>query len=131
MLQDTSAMSATYDVLGDPCEYWLSSQRPKSEPATEHKQKHVAQRIEDLPEDIGQVVSHLDQQYASAILSAYQRLQLSRYSLASAHTVKTASVPDLVLLFHRRDDSTSGQSAESTVSPDRSAEVRVVVRLIV
>lgn len=83
-------MSNTYDVLGDPCEYaWLASQQPKSEPATEHKQEYVTQHIQDLPENIGQVVSQLDRQYASAILSAYQRLQLSRYSLATAHTVET------------------------------------------
>lgn len=126
-------MSTTYDVLGDPSEYedWLASQRPKSEPAAEHEQEHVAQHIEDLPEDIGQVLSHLDQQYASAIFSAYQRLQLSRYFLASADTVKTSSVPDLALMFHRREDSTSDQRAESTVSPNRSAEVTVVVRRLV
>ena len=76
-------MSTTYDVLGDPSEYeeWLASQQPP-EPATEHKQENVVQQIQDLPEDIVQVVSHLDEQYVSAIVSAYQRLQLSRYGLA-------------------------------------------------
>lgn len=72
-------MSTTYDVLGDPSEYeeWLASQQlPES--ATEHKQEDVAQQIQDLPEDMVHVISHLDEQYTFAILSAYQRLQLSR-----------------------------------------------------
>lgn len=72
-------MSTTYHVLGDPGEYqdWLASQQlPES--ATEHKQEDVAQQIQDLPEDMLHVISHLDQQYISAILSAYQKLQLSR-----------------------------------------------------
>ena len=72
-------MTSTYDVLGDPSEYeeWLATQQPP-EPAVENKQDNVVQLIQDLPEDIVHVLSHVDQQYSSAILSAYQKLQLSR-----------------------------------------------------
>ncbi|KAL3150171.1 hypothetical protein ABBQ32_000033 [Trebouxia sp. C0010 RCD-2024] len=70
-------MSSPYDVLGDPDEYkeWLASQQPP-EPAVQRKRDVVAQQIQELPEDILQVVSQLDQQHSSVILSAYQQLQL-------------------------------------------------------
>lgn len=105
-------MSTTYDVLGDPGEYeeWLESQQPP-EPATEHKQQNVAQQIQDLPEKIVQVISHLDEQHASAILSAYKRLQLSRYIVTPAvcsHLFETPLVLTLVRSF--TDQMTSCQS---------------------
>ena len=87
-------MSTTYDVLGDPNEYkeWLASQQP-SEPAVESTRDNVAQQIQELPEDILQVMCQLDQQHSSVILSAYQQLQLSRYTSATSACLPPAKPP--------------------------------------
>lgn len=87
-------MSSPYDVLGDPDEYkeWLASQQPP-EPAVQRKRDVVAQQIQELPEDILQVVSQLDQQHSSVILSAYQQLQLRRYAELQQAFLTTSRTP--------------------------------------
>ncbi len=81
---DRGVMASSYDVLGDAAEYqeWLASQIPPAAPTAETEQadaKQQAQEIGDLPADIAQIVVHMEQQHAAAVLSAYQSLQRSRY----------------------------------------------------
>jgi len=80
-------MASSYNVLGDAAEYqeWLASQMPPAAPTAETEQadaKQQAQEIGDLPADIAQIVVHMEQQHAAAVLSAYQSLQRSRYLLS-------------------------------------------------
>ena len=84
---DGGVMASSYDVLGDAAEYqeWLASQIPPAAPTAETEQadaKQQAQAIGDLPADIAQIVVHMEQQHTAAVLSAYQSLQRSRYSLS-------------------------------------------------
>ncbi|KAL0020544.1 hypothetical protein WJX77_000174 [Trebouxia sp. C0004] len=82
-------MASSYDVLGDAAEYqeWLASQTPPAAPIAESEQsdaKQQAQEIGDLPADIAQIVVHMEQQHAAAVLSAYQSLQRSRQNAPPA-----------------------------------------------
>ena len=84
---DGGVMASSYDVLGDAAEYqeWLAAQVPPAAPTAETEQadaKQQAQEIGDLPADIAQIVVHMEQQHAAAVLSAYQSLQRLRYSLS-------------------------------------------------
>ncbi|DBA87184.1 TPA: hypothetical protein ACH3X2_005188 [Trebouxia sp. C0005] len=82
-------MASSYDVLGDAAEYqeWLASQIPPAAPTAETEQaeaKQQAQALGDLPADMAQIVVHMEQQHAAAVLSAYQSLQRSRQNAPPA-----------------------------------------------
>ena len=113
-------MSSPYDVLGDPTEYveWLASLQPCA-PEQDAGQDDVVQQLQDLPDNIAEVVSRLDHQSLVVILSAYQKLQVSRY--ASPVTVASVTMFTEMQTLSNLDDRQDTCGGECT--PDAQEDL--------